>query len=676
MESLDEGMKRRIKDGLAGMKTVIPGFCPRRQQLEMIAEVSRVLAGDTEERVGVCEAGTGTGKSFGYGLPAVAVATARQQRLVISVSTISLQEQLLQRDLPMLAQGTGWSFTTAMAKGRSRYACPLKLGKATQPAVRELLAAFKDRTWAGDKESVPGHLRVDWVGIAASSQDCIGRACPWYADCPAEKARAAVRQADIVVTNHDLLVADLRAGPGVLLPEPEKSLLVVDEAHGLPEKARNTREGFGVEYAQAELRRAVKRLTAAMRRWRFLLGFAEWWRLGQTARALGALSQSLVRTPWQGSAASRWLFDTGVVPREILATARRLIAASGKLAAHLQERRQALLQDARDGRLDPLVAQEVNAVIGEIGGVASQIVNALALFCARNPGTGPPPARWIDRRQDNGQWRHRLRAAEVSAAAFLDETLWRRTAGAALASATITSMGTFDRFVETCGLRGHVRTLRLSHVFDYQRQGVLCVPRMTNAPDAPGHTAEVCALIRARLVAGEGVLTLFTSRQAMTQAEGLLSDLGPSLLVQDRLPKSEILRRHAENIQDGRYSVILGLQSMSEGVDLPGKLCSTVVIAKLPFSVPTHPVEITEATWLRRHGRDPFREITLPATSVKLMQAVGRLIRKETDTGMVIIADNRMTTRRYGQELLKGLPPFRLDLGRPLSPNQAPGTPP
>ena len=162
----------------------------------------------------------------------------------------------------------------------------------------------------------------------------------------------------------------------------------------------------------------------------------------------------------------------------------------------------------------------------------------------------------------------------------------------------------------------------------------------------------------------------------MNQAEDLLRDLGPALLVQDRLPKSELLRRHAENIQDGRLSVILGMQSMSEGVDLPGKLCATVVIAKLPFSVPTHPVEITEATWLRQQGRDPFREMTLPATSVKLMQSVGRLIRKETDTGMVIIADNRMTTRRYGQSLLKGLPPFRLDLGRPLAQIQTPGNPP
>ncbi len=676
MDYLDEGMKRRIKDGLAGMKTVIPGFCPRRQQLQMIAEVSRVLAGDTDERVGVVEAGTGSGKSFGYGLPAVAVATARQQRLVISVSTISLQEQLLQRDLPMLAQGTGWSFTTAIAKGRSRYGCPLKMSKASAPAVRALLAAFRERTWAGDKESVPGHLSVDWAGIAASSQDCIGRACPWYAECPAEQARAAVRQADIVVTNHDLLVADLRAGPGVLLPEPEKCLLVVDEAHGLPEKARNTREGFGVEYAQGALRRSAKRLSTALRRWRFLLGFAEWWRLGQTARALGALSRCLVRLPWPDPTASRWLFDAGVVPRELLATARTLVTASGRLAEHLQERRLALLQDARDGRLDPLVAQEVNAVIGEIGGIATQIGNALALFCARNPGTGPPPARWIDRREEHGQWRHRLRAAEVSAAAFLEEMLWRRTAGAALASATITSMGTFDRFVETCGLRGHVRTLRLPPVFDYQRQGVLCVPSMAHAPDAPGHTAEVCALIRARLRPGEGLLTLFTSRQAMNQAEDLLRDLGPALLVQDRLPKSELLRRHAENIQDGRLSVILGMQSMSEGVDLPGKLCATVVIAKLPFSVPTHPVEITEATWLRQQGRDPFREMTLPATSVKLMQAVGRLIRKETDTGMVIIADNRMTTRRYGQSLLQGLPPFRLDLGRPLAQIQTPGNPP
>lgn len=663
---LDDVMKARIREGLAGMKTVIPGFRPRQQQLAMMAEVARVLTADTAERVGVVEAGTGSGKSFGYGLPAVAVATARQQRLVISVSTISLQEQLVQRDLPMLAAGTGWSFTTAIAKGRSRYACLLKLNKyaSTQPAAQALLAACLDRTWTGDKESVPATSPLDWAAIAATSRDCIGRACPHFAVCPYEQAREAVRQASIVVTNHDLLVADLRAGPGVLLPDPEQSLLVIDEAHGLPEKARNTREGFGVEYAQADIRRSFKRLSHALRRWRFLLGFAEWWRLGQTARALGGLSRRLVRTPWQGTSRSRWVFPAGVVPGSILTAARTLVTASGKMATHLQERRLALLQDARDGRLDPLVAQEVNAVIGEVAAIAEQIVTALTLFCQTDEDGRPPTARWIDRREEQAQVRHRLRAAQVSAASFLQDRLWGRTAGAVLASATITSMGRFDRYLETCGLQGQVRTLRLPHVFDYPRQGVLRVPRMTQAPDSPRHIQEVCEIIRDYVAPGEGVLTLFTSRQAMTQAEGLLSDLGTALLVQDRLPKAEILRRHAQNIADGQRSVILGLQSMSEGVDLPGKLCSTVVIAKLPFAVPTNPVELTEAEWLRQQGRDPFREMTLPATSVKLMQSVGRLIRKETDTGTVIIADNRMTTRRYGKELLNGLPPFRLDLGR------------
>lgn len=201
--------------------------------------------------------------------------------------------------------------------------------------------------------------------------------------------------------------------------------------------------------------------------------------------------------------------------------------------------------------------------------------------------------------------------------------------------------------------------MKLSYVFDYAKQGTLSIPAMNHTPDQEGHTDEVAHRLRGYLRPGEGTLALFTSRKAMEHVAKALADLGESLLVQDWLSKPEILRRHAETIAAGRFSLILGLQSFSEGVDLPGDLCTTVVLARLPFSVPTAPVDVTYAEWLRSNGRDPFREVAMPAAAIRCLQSVGRVIRKETDHGEVVIMDSRAKDKRYGRELVDSLPPFR-----------------
>ena len=659
---LDDDLKGEIKQGLFAMRNVIPGFVPRSQQREMIAEVARVLSGSVHETTGIIEAGTGSGKSLGYAIPAIAIARRRELKLVIAVSTVSLQEQLVARDLPNVRQGTGWGFTSAIAKGRDRYACPLRLLRSSL-SVGEPYTALLQRldagTWNGERDSLSSDECPEWRHVTVSRHECLGAACPQKTSCPLMLARNAARKADVVVTNQDMLVSDLHVGGGVLLPAPDKSLLVVDEAHSLPEKAKKAGGGFGVELTEERLIALERGLFKTMFRWHWLSGWSEARRIRRMARALRQLSEVLAACNWQGDRSWRWRFEQGRVDDAILTHAQATLECACALSGKLEEQRIRLLSEVEDGRMNPHAAQEFAGTIGKTARLAEQTSTALSLFCREDPPCDVPAARWIDRREQASGNRHKLCAAPCSASGFLEDELWKCTAGAVLASATITALGTFDRYIESAGLRGHTRTMQLSHVFDYENQGELHVPAMRHSPDQEGHTDEVANRVRGYLTPGEGTLVLFTSRKAMEHVAKVLADLGDALLVQDWLSKAEILSRHADNIAAGKVSLILGLQSFSEGVDLPGDLCTTVVIARIPFSVPTNPVDQTYAEWLRSQRRDPFREVAMPAAAIRMLQSVGRLIRKETDRGRVVIMDTRAKTRRYGRELSDSLPPLK-----------------
>ncbi|NCC23325.1 MAG: ATP-dependent DNA helicase DinG [Alphaproteobacteria bacterium] len=660
---LDQDLMSEIKTGLAAMGNVIPGFSPRIQQREMIAEVSRVLSGSVPEKTGVIEAGTGSGKSLGYSIPAIPIARRRGLKLVIAVSTISLQEQLLARDLPNVATGTGWRFTAAIAKGRDRYACPLKLARVARTTevtdYAELLERLRSGHWNGDRDALDAHACPEWRLASASRHECLGGSCPMKASCPLMIARQAARNADIVITNQDLLVSDLRAGGGALLPHPRDSLLVVDEAHSLPEKAKKAGGGFGVELTSERLSSLRRVIFRTLLSWHWTAGWGDALLVRRMSRSLNTLSSTLRSCEWEGENGWRWRFPQGRVPESILSPVRRTLDDARALSAKLQERRERLLSEVQDGRIKADAAQLLAETLGETARLAEQTAGALVLFAAEDSKSEPPAARWIDRREQPGGNRHKLCAAPCASAGFLREELWTNTAGTVLTSATITALGTFERYLEQSGLQGRARTMRLSYVFDYAAQGTLSIPDMDHSPDQDGHTDEVAYRLRSHLRPGEGTLALFTSRKAMEQVAATLADLGDGLLVQDWLSKSEILRRHAETIAAGRSSLILGLQSFSEGVDLPGNLCTTVVLARLPFSVPTHPVDVTYAEWLRSKGRDPFREVAMPSAAIRCLQSVGRVIRKESDHGEVVIMDSRAKTKRYGRELMDSLPPFR-----------------
>jgi len=283
----------------------------------------------------------------------------------------------------------------------------------------------------------------------------------------------------------------------------------------------------------------------------------------------------------------------------------------------------------------------------------------------KNPGSDEPPiAKWVQRKSE-GKGDYLFCASPVSAAASLVSTLWRRAAGALLTSATLRSLGAFDLLLEQTGLKWlpKVTCIALDSPFNFGEQGELYLPPLLASPkDAGAHTREIADWLPRLVDIAEpvGSLVLFSSRKQMQEVAALLpAQLREHLLVQGEIPKSLLISEHHLRLQNGKASVIFGLDSFSEGLDLPGESCVHVIIAKLPFAMPDDPIGRTLSRWIEKRGGNPFSELTVPEASIKLIQAVGRLIRSEQDYGRVTILDNRLTRQSYGKRMLAALPPFK-----------------
>jgi ATP-dependent DNA helicase DinG len=289
---------------------------------------------------------------------------------------------------------------------------------------------------------------------------------------------------------------------------------------------------------------------------------------------------------------------------------------------------------------------------------------ALALwesYCLEDVDGEPPLARWITLLGSGG---FDLRCSPILAADILQDNLWSKAAGVIITSATITALNSFERFILHSGAPREGNYKVVASPFDYAN-AVFAVPPMDCDPgDAQAHTDALVSQLPALLDPGEGSLVLFSSRRQMLDVyDGVNAELGGRILMQGDYSKQEILRRHRQAIDAGEGSVIFGLASFAEGVDLPGNYCRHVVIAKIPFAVPDSPLEAALSEWVEAQGRNPFMEISVPDAALRLVQASGRLLRTESDTGRVTLLDRRILTRRYGRAILDSLPPFRRELG-------------
>jgi ATP-dependent DNA helicase DinG len=717
---LSDADKAAIRDAYNALVEA-RGLVSRWGQRQMIAEVARALArvepasrqaaGDAGDSgtgsasatdgspFAVIEAGTGTGKTIAYVIPALVLARARGKRLVIATATVALQEQLLHKDLPAIREASGLEFDYVLAKGRRRYLCLSQLDRLLareagggqtlglypdelEPAVShdaldvygEMLDALARGDWDGDRDCWPAPVEdATWLPVTADQGQCTGRRCPNISNCSFYRARDGLQDADVIVTNHDLVLSDLGLGGGAILPAPEDSIYIFDEGHHLPDKALGHFSTFCRLSSTLSWLGDVRRSLAKAGP---LLGQVSG--LGAVLEPLPALLDDLSAALEQaGDAAGVLLQDLdsfeerlrlkgGLVPPELAAPAETLAALFGRLCGRLTTL-EAGIDDAVGDEAFASQRDELEAWQRAVGGMLVRAEGVLGLwrdFSSDAAAEVPPRARWLRRRPDDDERAIDLHCSHILAADILAEQLWTRAAGAVLTSATMTALGRFDRFRDRSGVPEDAVFKVVASPFDHTR-ATLHVPAMrSEAGNASEHTAELIELLPTLLRAEEGSLVLFSSRRQMNDVwEGLPPVWQERTLRQDDYSKQEVLRRHRDAVDAGRGSVIFGLASFAEGVDLPGAYCAHVVIAKLPFSVPDDPVDASLAEWLESQGRNPFMEISVPDAALRLVQASGRLLRTESDTGRITLLDRRILTRRYGRAILDSLPAFSRDFG-------------
>lgn len=683
------------------------GMRSRDGQRQMAAEVARVfshadlgkLSEWTEEAdepparsISVIQAGTGVGKSLAYSVPAIAVALARDCRVIISTATVALQEQLVNKDLPALSKTMPGEFRFALAKGRGRFVCRLKLDRFVQPAVPEpdedeeedLFSGIQDThaektrrltfysdladglsagRWDGDRDSLTSLPDPQlWHAVAAEVSSCTARHCPAYGGCSYFEHRKALVGAQVIVVNHDLLLSSLGSRT---LPELDNALLVMDEAHHLPSTAL---EQFASQMDMSRLN-WLDRLTSRALKTGAQLGVEEIADMPKHAALIRQSIQEWSRlvmekygSAWATSAV-RMRVPRGRLPETMMLPLSQLAHSAQLFIDALRVISKRLRAEIRD---QPLQARRLAAQYAQLGSLAPRIeaVHATASSFLQVTDEGQPPvAKWFTREVSGELCVLRAHASPTQPGGMLKRHLWATVRGAVLTSATLTCCGRFDFLLRETGLSDDpdVTTLEVSSPFDFGRQGRLVLAGTRADPkDVQAFTREMIdALVNDLGKVVHGALVLFTSREQMRVAsEALPSDLRISVLVQNEWSRVKLLHLHAKRVTEGLPSIIFGLQSFGEGLDLPGRLCEDLFITKLPFLPPDDPVGEARAEWLRLQGRDPFMELVVPATAIRLAQWVGRAIRTEEDEAHVYCYDRRLTQTRYGQHLLAGLPPF------------------
>lgn len=640
---------------------------------------------DSDEPIGVVEAGTGTGKTIALCAGAIPIAREKKKSLVVVTATVGLQSQLLNQELLDLARLDEEPITFEAAKGRRRYVCLAKLERFQtglgisegspesgarmheMNAPSELFRRFRNRLWDGDLDRAPISIEPELMPVITTDKfGCQGTSCKWYDECPYYVMREEVRQADVVVTNYDLLLQDLLIDSQIL-PDPESSIYLFDEAHKLHDKALSAfSKQLDLSELVAWLRNLQDHLVDLVPRLNdqrvitIPLGVIN----EQRDSVLNHIDEIriVVKEYFHGTTENRFSFEQGVVPTDLVFLIRGVLNPLNRIVETLEDIN-TQLREVSEGRSDwipnDLIPEQAESM-GKFQADGESFVDLLKDWADQSDSK--EAARWVTADIRGGE-HYVFSTVYVDVDDRLQKMLWQLCAGAICTSATLRTTDGFGHFLAQVGLPTSVEQLGLDSPFNFGRQVRLAVPPMKFQPQHDEHDAEIAKRLPKLLLSDLSGLVIFSSYASMNAVLDLLSkSFQKHCLVQGRQSWDSTIAQHKTRIESNQKSYLFGLAAFREGIDLADDLCRHVVITRLPFEVPTDPVLKSRKERLAVQGftdYEIFLKLELPEMSLRLKQACGRLMRSEDDFGKITILDERILTKRYGPSVLNALPPYR-----------------
>lgn len=670
-------------------------FQQRPSQFEMVEAINDCfnhVENENKDGSNLCliEAPTGTGKSLAYILAGVTNAQQHDKKFIISTATKTLQGQLFNKDLPQFVKDGKQKLIYGLAKGRSNYLCPYQLEISLAEVGNDILkdlerdkltqiaTEFNKGKWDGDLDNAKIFIDSKTKPLIISDKyQCLGYQCPHNqkddSHCPFYKNREFLKTCDVIVTNHSLLLADLDSGGGIALPfKPADYYLCIDEAHNFTNYAIN---GF---MGQFELKQSiglvnnVAKLVANENNNSYILSDIA------LCDATADKAQDLVTTLeklYQIIHLNRNIFDNGVlilndylnsaITSEITDIFIELAFCSGELIANLDKIQEKLKEKIKNQQ--DYVSEANLQKLGFYFSSVEAIVATATYLTNKDSSRFNANARWVEQRLNASGDDYVLIAGVTHVGNVLYSKLWSRVYAACLTSATLAIGESFDYAKFQLGLNvlPKVKTHKLSTCFNYPEHSQLVIPQFRYAPEytlREQFQKELSLYLRQILTYTDayGTLVLFFNRQQLTETfKQLPPKLQNRVLLQTEYSSNQkLITEHKETVDSGMPSIIFGLNSFAEGVDLPAKYCMHVVISKLPFETHKDPQNMVREYWVKAENGNYFMDVSLPETCIKLIQAVGRLIRNEKDYGQVTICDNRIALKQYGAIMLKALPDF------------------
>lgn len=680
---LDEDEIAGVLDAGGKMATIIPDYEPRPSQVRLTRDITRSY---NEARILAAEAGTGVGKSFAYLVPSFAWAIKNEERIVISTATINLQKQLVDKDIPVVQRLFRKETKAVLVKGRGNYLCKTRLREAID---EEGLLGGEDsplrriQAWA---ESSPTGDRADlsfwpeesvWSRVASEADSCLGLRCPDREKCFVLRVRKEAADAQVIVANHHILFSDLAArmdgaGYEATAVLPPFRVLVMDEAHAIEASATSF-------FSEAFNRFVVHKLLSRITRKRGGKGFGVVARLMELhnfpAKGLEALTPALSKARealdaldgrasllFEGRERSYRLVQpsptiTDLLLRPMGELERSLVACAEVLRRALEE--------APDEVAEERAVYEAK--------LALRRITSLAATCAKFKDfeLHPETVFYLEKlKTGQGEAYIRYVASPLDITGLMAESVFSKFRSVIACSATLSVGDTFDFWKGKVGLKKTdlpVDTATYASPFPFRTNALIGIDKGAPAPDSPSWQAYVNRAVIELLRASQGrALVLFTAYEALRSAYDaalpVMALLGIACLRQGDDERGKLMEAFKTDIS----SVLFATDSFWEGVDAPGETLSLVIIAKLPFKVPTDPVQMARSEAVEKKGGNSFMEISLPEAVIRLKQGFGRLIRHSQDRGAVVVLDSRLVTKRYGPLFVESLPPCRLvpeDLG-------------